>query len=329
MKTGTYLDGKTVFLAGATGSVGSAVMRFILEHFPDTRIRATFRNTEPFLRHERVEYVRADLRVLEDCRKAARNCDCALMAASHSAGAKLVTTQPWLFLNDNIFMNAQMFEAFFHEKVKRVIYIGSATVYQECEGFISEGSLDLNKDPHPAYLGVAWVARFLEKLGLFWHEKAGMEVINVRASNIFGPNANFDPASSYFVPAIIRKAVDGLDPFEVWGSPEVTRDVLYSEDFADALLTLMNRTEVKFDTFNLGSGLKTTVEQVVNWAIRHAGHKPSKINYDLSKPSTIKFRALDISKMREKTGWAPKHSIEEGIKKTVEWWRANKDTWKR
>jgi GDP-L-fucose synthase len=210
-----------------------------------------------------------------------------------------------------------------------VIYIGTATVYQECEGFISEGSLDLNKDPHPAYLGVAWVARFLEKLGLFWHQKAGMEVINIRASNIFGPNANFDPASSYFVPAIIRKAVDGLDPFEVWGSPEVTRDVLYSEDFADALLTLMNRTEVKFDTFNLGSGVKTTVEQVVGWAIRHAGHNPSKINYDLSKPSTIKFRALDISKMREKTGWAPKHSIEEGIKKTVEWWRANKDTWKR
>lgn len=324
-----YIDGKTVFLAGATGSVGSAILRYILDNFPTARIKAAYRNREPFLKHERVEYVKADLRVLEDCRRAAGGCDCALMAASHSAGSKMMTTEPWLFTNDNIIMNAQMFEAFFREKVKRVVYIGTATVYQEFEGFISEEQIDLNKDPHDAYIGVAWISRFLEKLGLFWHRKTGMEIINVRSSNIFGPYANFDPATSYFIPAIVRKAVEKMDPFEVWGSPDVTRDVLYCEDFAGAVVSLLNTTSVKFDAFNVGSGLKTTVGDVVGWAIKHAGHEPSKVHYDLGKPSTIKFRALDVAKIKKVTGWAPAHSIEDGIRKTVEWWETNKTTWKR
>src|SRR3989338_2151456 len=251
------------------------------------------------------------------------------MAASYSAGSKMMTTQPWLFINDNIIMTAQMFEAFFHEKVKRVIYIGTATVYQELEGFIKEDDIDFNKDPHLAYLGVAWISRFLEKLGLFWNQKTGMEVINVRSSNIFGPYANFNPSTSYFIPAIIRKACEKMDPFEVWGSPDVTRDVLYSEDFAAAIIALLNSTDIKFDAFNIGSGLKTTVGDVVNWSIKHSGHTPSSVHYDLSKPSTIKFRALDVSKIKKVTGWKPVYSIEEGIIKTIESCNKNKETWKK
>ena len=156
-----------------------------------------------------------------------------------------------------------------------------------------------------------------------------MEVINVRSSNIFGPYANFDPSSSYFIPAIIRKACEKMDPFEVWGSPDVTRDVLYSEDFAAAIIALLNSADIKFDAFNIGSGLKTTVGDVVNWSIKHSGHTPSNVHYDLSKPSTIKFRALDVSKIQKVTGWKPVYSIEEGIIKTIEWWNKNKETWKR
>lgn len=325
----TALDNKKIFLAGATGSVGSAVLQHIVDNYPNTTVRASYRQREPFIKNERVEYVKADLRSLAGCRNAVRGCDCAVMAASYSAGSKLMTSQPWLFINDNIFMNSQMYEAFFHEKVKRAVYIGTATVYQEFEGYIKEDDINMNIDPHSAYLGVAWISRFLEKLGLFWHQKTGIDVINLRSSNIFGPYANFDPATSYFIPAIIRKAGDRMDPFEVWGSPEVTRDVLYSEDFAAAIAALLSDTSIKFDVFNIGSGVKTTVGEVVNWAIKHSGYKPSKINYDLTKPSTIKFRALDISKLKKATGWQPKFSIEEGIRKTAEWWSKNKETWKR
>lgn len=148
-----YIDNKLVFLAGATGSVGSAIMKYILENHPTTRIRAAYKKTEPFIKHERVEYVKGDLRLQDDCRKMVKGCDCAIMAASNSAGSKLMTSQPWRFLNDNIQMNIQMLEAFHSESVKRIISIGTATVYQEFDGYIKENELDMIKTPTWLILG--------------------------------------------------------------------------------------------------------------------------------------------------------------------------------
>lgn len=324
-----YLDDKLVFLAGSTGSVGTNLTDYILRKFPSTRIRAAYFQTEPFIKHARIEYVKGDLRLLDDCKRMVRGCDCAIMAASRSAAARDLISQPWKYLNDNVIMNVQIFEAFHSEKVKRVIYLGTSAVYQEFEGHIKENELDMNKESHPSYFGVTWAARFVEKLCRFWHEKTGMEIIITRAANIFGPYAKFNSATTYFVPALIKKAVEKMDPFEVWGSPEVTRDVIFSEDFAAAVTLMLNSDNIKFDIFNVGSGIKTTVGDVANWSLKYAGHKPSKINYDLSKPTTIKFRALDISKAKKILDWQPKFSTEEGIKKTVEWWIKNRETWKK
>lgn len=324
-----YLNSNLVFLAGATGSVGSAIAEYILKNHTAVRIRASYRNTEPFIKHDRIEYVKGDLRRSEDCRKMVKGCDCAIMAASHSGGSKVMTAEPWQFLNDNIIMNAQMLETFYYENIKRVVYIGTSAIYQEFEGYIKEYELDLNKEPAAAYFGYGWLTRFTEKLCRFWHDKTGMETVIVRAANIFGPYSNFNPETSYFIPAIIRKAAERMEPFEVWGSPDVTRDVIYSEDFAGAIVAILDNDKIKFDAFNIGSGVKTTVGDVVNWSLKHAGHKPSKINYDLTKPTTIKFRALDISKIKKLTGWQPEYTIEEGIKKTITWWVENRETWKK
>jgi len=249
------------------------------------------------------------------------------MAAAYTGGAGLITSFPWEHLKENLIMNMEMLEAFYQEKIKRVVYIGSATVYQEFDGDIKEEELDLNKDPHPAYLGFGWGVRFMEKLCRFWHEKYGIEIVIARTANIFGPYARFDLKNSNFIPALIRKAVDKNDPFEVWGNPSVTRDVIYSEDFAKAIITMLNNDETKFDVFNIGSGVKTTVEDVVKLVLKYANHKPSEIKYVADKPVTIKFRALDCSKAKEILDWQPQYSLEEGIKKTTTWWIENKGWW--
>jgi nucleoside-diphosphate-sugar epimerase len=118
-----------------------------------------------------------------------------------------------------------------------------------------------------------------------------------------------------------------VDPFEVWGSPDVTRDVIYAGDFARAVVMLLEREDIRFDVFNIGSGIKTTVGEVVGWALKHAGHVPSRIVYNDKRPSTIPFRALDCSKAREVLGWAPEYSVEQGIEHTVRWWKEYKDRW--
>ena len=323
-----YLNGKTVFLAGSTGLAGTGILKYILDNHPAARVRAAYyKHTKPFIEHERLEYIFGDLKSGDDCRRMVEGCDCVIMAAASTAGALSITAEPMKQINDNLIMNAQMLEAFHSCGVKRVVYIGSVTLYQEREGYIREDELDLNQEPHPAYAGVGWVMRFLEKLCGFWHRRYGMEIVIARAANIFGPYDKFDPQKSHFIPAIVRKAVNRMEPFEIWGSPEVTRDVIYVDDFADAIIRMINDERIKFDIFNIGSGEKTTVGQALEWALKYAGHRPREIKYLSDKPTTIKFRALDCSKAREKLGWQPTHTVEEGIKKTVDWWIENKEWW--
>ena len=324
-----YLDNKLVFLAGSTGLGGSSIIEHIINNYPTVEIRASYKHTKPFIEHERIEYIYGDLKSKEDCRKMARGCDCAIIAAVYTGGSKMTISAPFEYVSDNLIMNVQMLEAFYLEGVKRVVSIGTAVEYQEFEGDIKEDELDWNKDPHLQYFGIGWTKRFIEKLGEFCHLRYGLEVINVRLANIFGPYAKFDPQTSNFIPAIIRKAVDKMEPFEVWGSPDVVRDVLYSEDFARAIVMMCNDDKIKFDTFNIGSGVKTTVGDVVEWTLKYANHKPENINYLTDAPTTNKFRALDCLKAKEVFGWQPQYTIEEGIKKTTQWWIANKKWWKK
>lgn len=323
------LNNKVIFLAGSTGVAGSSIIKHLLERYPAVHIRAVCHKTKPFIRHKQVEYVWGDLRLRDECRRLVTGCDCAIMAAANTAGAVMLKSQPWRQINDNVTMNAQMLEAFHSGNVKRVVYIGSASLYQECEVNISEDKLDLNKDPSMAHFGIGWVVRFIEKLCRFWHKQYGIEIVIVRAANIFGPFDKFDPETSHFIPALIRKGVDKMNPFKVWGSPDVTRDVVYSEDFARAIVMLLDNDKIKFDTFNIGSAVRTTVGDIVNWVLKYAPHKPSAIEYRPDKPTTIKFRALNCTKARELLGWEPKYTIEDGVRKTTKWWIENKDWWRK
>lgn len=306
---------------------GSAILKRLLEHDQTVTILAACNKTEPFLHNERIEYARVDLTSLDVCRSVLAGCDHAVMAAASTSGAGVLTTQPWQQVNANLFMNATFLQALAETGVKRLVLVGSASLYQNFEGCIREDQLDLNQDPPEAYLGIGWVTRYIEKLCSFWHRQSGLDIVMVRASNIFGPYSRFNPQTSNFIPALIRKAVDGLDPFEVWGSPDVTRDVIYADDFARAIVMLLEREDIRFDVFNIGSGVKTTVGDVLGWSLKYTRHVPSRIVYNDERPSTVPFRALDCSKAREVLGWNPQFTVEQGIENTITWWKEYKDRW--
>ena len=325
-----FLHNKRIFLAGATGLVGASILKNILNKYPASEIRAVYhRHTEPFLKHKRLEYVRGDLRSERDCGRMARGCDCAIMAAASTANSLLARTSSWHLIDDNVIMNLRMLEAFQSAHIKRVLYIGSATLYQDHKGAIKEKDLDLNKDPHSSYFGIGWGSRFVEKICGYWHRQDNGQMIIVRASNVFGPYAKFDPGTSNFIPALIRKAVDRMDPFEVWGSPDIARDVIYSEDFAEAITKLLDEESITFDHFNVGFGEGTTVGDVVRSVLKCAGHKPKKIVYNPSGPATASFRVLDCGKIRRAVNWRPRYTIEKGIRGTLEWWIQNRKWWKK
>jgi len=322
-------DEKMIFVAGATGLTGASVVKCLTRQYPAARIRATYHTTPPFFSHERIDYVRADLTHRQDCRNASAGCQYAVLAAATTGGAQVAKAEPARQMTDNLVMDAMMLEAMQAEGVKRVIYLSSATVYQPFDGYIREEDLDWNLDPHESYLGVGWAKRSAEKLCQFWHEKYGMEILIVRCANIYGPYAKFDPHTSNFIPALVRKAVDRMDPFEVWGDAHVVRDVIYVDDVAHVVSLLLDKRDIPFGIFNLGCGKVTTVGEVVDIVLHHAAHCPQRVMYTGHLPTTIGFRALNCDKIKQTLDWAPAHTVGEGISLTLDWWRSNKESWQR
>lgn len=324
------LDGKTVFVAGGAGLAGSSVVRALLAASPTVRVRAGCRGTTGrFIDDARVEYVPGDLRDAAHCRRLAKGCHWGVLCAANTGGAAQANAAPWHQVTDNLVMDATLLQALFDEGVRRAVYVGSASAYQECDGLIAEDDLDWNMDPAPAHFGVGWAKRAAEKLCRFWHDKAGIHMVIVRAANIYGPYAKFDPATANFIPALIRKAVERMDPFEIWGRPEIARDVLYADDFGTGVVALLTKTDITWDVFNLGSGRAVTVGDVVDLALRHANHSPAATTWRQDGPTTISTRTLDCRKITAATGWLPAVGLDEGIRRTVTWWQQEGRSWTR
>src|SRR4029077_5127963 len=102
----------------------------------------------------------------------------------------------------------------------------------------------------------------------FGGRSPAIRVGRILPANICGPRARFDPARSNFIPALIRKAADGLDPLEVWGSPDVTRDVIYSGDFGETIARLLEVEAASGEVFNVGSGRGVSVGDVVTAVLK-------------------------------------------------------------
>ena len=202
-----------------------------------------------------------------------------MLAAAESGGIRMLSQEPWRQVRPNLVLAATFLEALHDAGVRRAVFIGSATCYQPFDGAIREDQLDWNQDPSPETFGVGWVMRTAEKLCEFWGQSAGLDVVRVRAANIYGPRARFDPARSNFIPALIRKAADRLDPLEVWGSPDVTRDVIYSGDFGETIARLLEVEETGGEVFNVGSGRGVSVGEVVKAVLRVAGCERTRVVY--------------------------------------------------
>ena len=165
---------------------------------------------------------------------------------------------------------------------------------------------------------------FSEKLCEFYSGLGDTKYTAFRHSNIYGPFDKFNQEKSHVFAATITKVLEAKDKDSilVWGTGKEERDLLYSEDLADFIEKAIDTQESSFELVNAGFGESVSVSGLVKKVIDISG-KSLRIEYDPSKPSIPTKVALDCSKAKEKFGWEPKTNLEDGIKKTIQWYKEN------
>jgi GDP-L-fucose synthase len=313
-----FYTGKRVLVTGGTGLIGSHIAERLANE--GALVRATLHSSRPATADPRISYVQADLTRREDCLRATEGVDFVFMCAANTSGAAVMASNPVAHVTTNLMINSQMLEAAYLAKVDRFLFVSSTTAYPPVTHPVKEHEA-FDGDPHDSYLGVGWMKRYIEKLAQFYYVKFGLKIAILRPTNVYGPRDKFDFATSHVLPALIRRAVEKQNPFEVWGDGSAVRDFIYVDDMVDATLVALERC-ANNDPINLGSGEAVTIKESVEAIIRLTGHSEAKVIFDPSKPTTIPIRLVDLTKARQLLDYRPKVTFEEGLRRTIDWYRS-------
>lgn len=159
-----------------------------------------------------------------------------------------------------------------------------------------------------------------------YRQQYGFNAISLLPANLYGPGDDFDPASSHVIPALIHKCVEaterGYDAIEVWGTGNASREFLYVEDAAEAIVLATERYDGA-EPVNIGSGREVTIRELVSLIAHRTGFR-GRITWDSSKPDGQPRRCLDVSKAEKLFGFRASTPLEDGLERSIEWYRAQR-----
>jgi len=311
---------KKVLICGGTGFIGrNLIERFVQRN--DVEVYGTY--LEPGFFHPKAKMIQADLTKKEDVNKAVKGMDIIIQAAATTSGAKDIINNPAYHVTDNAVMNSLIFRSAYEHKVSHVISFSCTVVYQPSETPLKETDFDANQELYPKYFGGGWTKIYTEKMAEFYSRIGNAKYTVIRHSNVYGPYDKFDLEKSHVFGATITKVMTNEDgKIVVWGTGQEERDLLYVSDLLDFVELALDKQENKFELFNVGSANSISIADLVKKIIKASG-KDLKIEYDQSKPTIKTKLCLDSSKAKEILGWSPKISLDQGIKKTIDWYKNN------
>jgi len=310
-------DGKVCLVTGGTGFVGT---HFVIELLKTkAKIRVPIHIRPMIVQDSNVDTLKADLTRLEDCLIAMEGVDYVFHCAGAVAAAAVTAGNPMAAINTNLLLTARVLEAAWMKNVRRILIFSSSTVYPVANYPIKEEEM-WSGPTHESYFGYGWMRRYLEKMAEFVATKTNIGVALVRPTAVYGRYDNFDPVTSHVIPALIRKSVERISPYEVWGTGDEVRDFLHVSDLARGCLMVMDKHAI-CDPVNIGYGRTVTIKNIVHAILKAAGYEDAEIVYNSSKPTAIPFRMVDIEKAKRILGFEPQISLEEGLADTVKWYQ--------
>jgi GDP-L-fucose synthase len=301
-----------IFVAGHRGLVGSAVVRRLSEMgyqqvLVATRDQLDLRDQAAvnyWFRANRPEFV--------------------YLVAGTVGGIMANSTRPAEFIYDNMMIHGTVVHSAHLFGVKKLLYLGSSCIYpRDCAQPMTEESLLGGPlEPTNEAYAIAKIAGI--KLCQAYRTQYGSDFISAMPTNLYGPNDNFDLASSHVLPAMIRRFHDareeGVTEVTLWGTGSPLREFLHVDDLAAACVFLMqNYSDARH--INIGSGEEVSIRELAEM-VRRIVHPDATIVYDTTKPDGMPRKLLDVSRLHS-LGWRHRISLGEGIEQTYNWYLAH------
>ena len=265
----------------------------------------------------------SDLRDPGAAREALAGAEVVIHLAANVGGIGFNRRNPAPLAYDNLMMGANVFEAGRELGVAKLVAACSVCAYplQTPVPFREETIWDGYPEESNAPYGLA--KKMLLVLSDAYRRQYGFDSCAPVIANLYGPDDNFDLNDSHVIAAMVRKyveaAADGHRPVTLWGSGEPSREFLYVDDAARGLLLCAERLEIS-DPVNLGVGRETKIRDLAEAIGAAAGFEGDTV-WDATMPDGQMKRGLDVSKIREHTGFVAEVALEQGIGRTVEWFR--------
>jgi GDP-L-fucose synthase len=271
---------------------------------------------------------RYDLRVKEDIIRMYDETrpDIVIHLAAKVGGIGANRERPGEFFYDNLIMGIQLIEIARQRQIEKFVILGTICCYPKFTPvpFKEENLWDGYPEETNAPYGLA--KKMLLVQSQAYRAQYGFNSIFLMPVNLYGPSDNFDPKSSHVIPALIKKCFDAIDnnskEIVVWGTGNATREFLYVEDCAEGIILATERYD-KSEPVNLGVGFEISIKDLVDLIARLTGFK-GKIIWDTEKPDGQPRRSLDTQKAFKEFGFKAKTPFEEGLRKTIEWYREHR-----
>ena len=305
-----FWGGRRVMVTGGAGFLGSAVVRRLHE-------AGAAEIFVPLVE----DY---DLRTLPDIDRALAvgKPDLVIHLAAVVGGIGANRANPGRFFYDNAIMGIQLIEQARQAGVSKFLTVGTVCAYPKFTPVPFREEELWNGYPEETNAPYGLAKKMLLVQSQAYRDQYGFNAIYLLPVNLYGPGDNFNPESSHVIPALIKKCVDARERgdayIDAWGTGSASREFLYVEDAARALVLAAERYDGR-DPVNLGVGSEITIRELTELIARLTGFT-GEIRWDHTKPDGQPRRALDTSRAREAFGFTAGTSFEDGLRATIEWY---------
>jgi GDP-L-fucose synthase len=296
-----------IYIAGHTGLVGSALVR---------RLRAQGYTNLVYRTHAELDLERQGE---AEAFFKMEHPDVVFLAAARVGGIHANNAYPAEFIYQNLLVQNNVIHSAWKAGVKELLFLGSSCIYPNDKSVAIKESDFMNGPLEPtndAY-AVAKIAGI--KMCQAFRKEYGLRYLSVMPTNLYGPNDNYHPQNSHVLPALLRRFHEAKEqnaPFvTLWGTGRPRREFLYSDDMADAAITVLNHYEGN-DIVNIGCGEDLTISELASKVARTVGYA-GRIELDPSKPDGTFRKLLDVSRVKS-LGWSPRVTLDEGLRLTYD-----------